>query len=410
MSRTAARSADSTSGIKVVAALAFVLAMAVVVLILVRARPAPEPFDPRSGRADGARGLVVTLQELGGRVEVTRSVPVDVGSTLVLVLDDRLDDRQRMDLVDFAEFGGTVVVADPESTLHGGAGLDGGAEPITGFGLPDRRLPIALERNLAPGECTIDALLAARGLYVPDGLLFPVGPDEPRCFTGNGSDPETSFVIVRELGTGTVVGLGDNEVFVNRHLRRADNAVLAAGLLLDPSTSTAAGGPSVTILIGNGAAPTVDDIGTGDDSLFDLVPSWVWMTLALGAVAFVVFAISSSARVGRIVSEPFAVPIAGSELVSATGNLMERAGHAARAGWLIQSRLHRELCDAHDVALSAPLAELDRAVSNRAGTQPGEVEALLRTQVGNDADLVALHHRAIALRRTVLNPRERVPS
>lgn len=397
MARSAASGTGASAGVKGVAAMIFIVVMALVVLLLVRARPAPEPFDPRSGQPSGARGLVLTLQAAGGDVVDTRDVPSPArgDEARVLVLEDRLDDLQRDRLLDFVEAGGIAVVADPESTLHGGSGTDGGALAVSGQAGGERR-EVDEEANVFPGRCTIPALGQLRGVFVPDGVLFPVGPSEPQCFTdGPGSGDSTAFVIVREFGAGLIIGLGDNESFTNRHLRRADNAgVMAALLVPEPDAD-------VTFLVGRGASPRVQDVGSGDETLRDLVPSWVWMSLVLGAVAFVVFAVSRSARVGKIVDEPLAAPIAGSELVSATGNLMQRAGHAHRAGELLLARLHRDLCRAHGVEMSAPLADLDRAVADRSGTEPGEVEYLLGQSVLETTGLARLTADIDCVRRRV---------
>lgn len=367
----------------------FVVAMALVVLLLVRARPASEPYDPRSGQSDGARGLVLTLQDAGADVDATRAVPgADrVDSARILVLEDRLDDEQRAAVIGFAEAGGVVVVADPESSLHEGSdGVDDGfavsATPSNG-----ERRDAELERNVAPGRCTIGSLGELRGVFVPSGVLFPVDAADPQCFTDpNGAVPngDHSFVVVREYGAGLIVGLGDNDAFVNHSLRRADNSGLMVSLLVPTSDS------DVAFVVGRGASPTVRDVGTGEETLLDLVPNWTWMSLVLAAVGFVVFAVSRSAREGRIVSEPIATPIAGSELVAATGNLMQRAGHARRAGWLLLSRLHRDLCHAHGIDVNAPLADLDRAVSERSGVAPGETEYLLRRTAPDNGALVDL--------------------
>jgi hypothetical protein len=191
-------------------------------------------------------------------------------------------------------------------------------------------------------------------------------------------------VIVREFGDGLIVGLGDNDAFTNSALRRADNAGLMVSLLV-PTADT-----DVTFLLGRGASPTVRDVGSGDETLRDLVPTWAWMSLVVGAIAFVVFAISRSVREGRIVSEPIATQVAGSALVSATGNLMQRAGHSTRAGWLLLSRLHRDLCQAHGIDVNASLGDLDRVVSERSGITPGEIEYLLRRTVTDNRSLVDL--------------------
>lgn len=402
MARSVGPNAGTGAGVKAVVAMVFVIVMALVVLLLIRARPTSEPFDPRSGQPDGARGLVLTLQDAGADVADTRDVPAPqrASDARILILEDRLDDQQRDDVLDFAEAGGVVVVADPSSALHGGSDVDGGAVDISGSSASPERRDVERERNVAPGTCTVGALNELRGIFVPDGVLFPVGPSEPRCFTepvdGRRADNH-SFVIVREFGDGLVIGLGDNEPFANRSLRRADNAGLIVSLLV-PTTET-----DVAIVLGRGVSPTVSDVGSGDDTLRDLVPTWTWMSLTLAAAAFVVFAISRSAREGRIVNEPIATPIAGSELVSATGNLMQRAGHSARAGWLLLSRLHRDLCHAHGVDVNAPLAVLDRAVSERSGVTPGETEYLLRRTVANDAGLADLSAAIDRMRRQVFS-------
>jgi len=399
MARVAASSEGSASaGVKAVGAIVFVVVTALVVLVLVRARPTPEPFDPRSARPDGARGLVLTLQDAGADVTDTGEVPnsTEVGRTRILVLDDRLDSEQRDAVLDFVTAGGVVIVGDPVSTLHGGREI-GTVTPTRAPGDRVRR-DAELEANVRPGDCTIEVLTGLRGVFVPDGVLFSVAPDQPRCFTdvaGTSQGGSEAFAVERRVGDGVIVGLGDNAPFTNEFLRFADNAGVMVSLLVPER------GSEVTFLTGRGASARVEEVGSGDENLRDLVPPWVWMSLALSAVAFVVFAISQSARVGRIVSEPLATPIAGSELVAATGNLMERAGHSSRAGWLLLEQLHRDLCRAHEVELGAPLAELDRAVAQRSGIPEGEVESLLRNTVQTSAGLVALTTEIERIRRIV---------
>lgn len=401
MARSAEQGGGSASaGVKAIGAMVFVVAMALVVLLLVSARPGPEPFDPRSGQPSGARGLVLTLQSAGANVDDTRTVPVvdQVGQGRVLVLEDRLNDQQRTDLLDYVDSGGVVVVADPDSSLHGGSGIDGGALEVAGPSIGGFRTDVLTESNVRAGGCTIGALAEMRGVYVPAGVLFPVGPDDLQCLTTEGNSTDFSghsFVIVRNFGAGLIIGLGDNEPFINRHLRRADNAGLAVSLLVPER------GANVTFLLGSDASQSIQDVGSGDDTLRDLVPTWVWMAITLSAIAFVVFAVSRSTRVGRIVAEPIASPIAGSELVSATGNLMQRAGHASRAGWLLLEHLHRDLCRAHGVDVAASLADLDRAVTLRSGTQAGEVESVLRRTVNDAAGLIDLTSTIDRLRRQV---------
>ena len=392
MSRSAPTGGASTGAGKTAFAGVFVLLMAIVLVLIVRARPGPEPFDPRSGASDGTRGLVLLLEDAGAEVSITRDAPEPGDGSRLLVIADLLDDEQRSAALDFVEAGGVAIVADPDSTLHGGPGLDGGSEAIGSSGLPEDRGSVDQEANIRRSECTIAALQALRGLYVRDGVLYPVGPSEPQCFGRDG----TSFVIVREIGDGIVVGLGDNGIFTNRDLRRADNAGLATALLAPDD------GARVALLLGSDANPSPAGVGTGDETLVDLVPSWIWMGLALGGLAFVVFAVSKSIRVGRVPDEELVSPIAGSELVEARGGLMRRARHAPTAGWLLLLQLHRDLCREYRIDQTAPLADLDAAVAARAGTTPGTVEALLREQVQSDDGLLSLSRRIDTVRRHTL--------
>jgi hypothetical protein len=95
-----------------------VVTLVLLVILVVAGRPQPgTPLDPRSTRPDGTRALVLLL-ETYGRVDITDRVPGPQPNQRVLVLDDRLRDRQRTELLDWVEAGGVLVVADPDSSLH----------------------------------------------------------------------------------------------------------------------------------------------------------------------------------------------------------------------------------------------------------------------------------------------------
>jgi hypothetical protein len=361
---TGGESSSARTALAVVA----VAVIAVALVFVVRARPQTEPFDPRSSSPSGARGLVLLLQGFGATVEVTDAAPEIGSDTRVLVLDDRLDDGQRTALLDFVEGGGLAVVADPTSSLHGGPGLDGGSIEIDAEGTydgADLRLFLA---TVDRGRCTIGALEHLRGLGVESGVAYPIAPNDPACF----GDDRHAFVFTRAQGAGTVVALGDNEVFTNRLIGQADNSGLATALLAPTD------GTRVTIVLGNGPRPAgAPDVGAGDDTLVDLVHPSVWMMIVMLAVAFVLFAVGRGIRPGRVVDEPTLAPIAGSELVAATGNVMHRAGHVDRAALLLRRHAHREWCVALGVPPAAPLETLDRAAAQRWGATPGQVVELL---------------------------------
>jgi len=373
-------------------ALLLVLA-AVGMLLLVRAQPEPEPFDPRSAAASGARALVLLLERQGASVDVVGSAPGAGAGQRVLVLQDRLNDDQRSDLLDFAAAGGVVVVADPASPLA--ADLDAGTD-IAGNVPSSVGNDVLGQINVPVAECDVAALQHLRGVFVNDGELFGTGTlaaGDGRCF----SDGATAFVVVRPRGAGLIVQLGDNEIFTNGLLRYADNGPLATALLAP------AAGARVSILIGEEAVQTEVNVGGGGEKgLLDLVRPGVWMALAQLAIAFIVFAMARAVRPGRPVREPEQVPVAGSELVVATGNLMQRARHAQRAGWLLRGNLYRSLCRQFHLPSNTSIDALDAAVSAHTSLPPGHVASVLQRDVADNDGLVHLSNSLHEIREAAL--------
>ena len=360
-----------------------VVGIAVGMLLLVRARPKVQAFDPRSSEPSGANAAVLLLEQFGATVDITSRPPDLSAHERVLVIDDRLDSPQRQALLEFVEAGGVAVVADPNSTLHGGPGVEGGSIVIDGSSTgasTGGRLDAAVEVNVPAGDCTIVALQGLRGVFAPTGLLFPTAPDEGRCFGSNGH----AFVVVRHYGSGLVVGFGDNHVVTNQYLRYADNSGLVTALLAP------AEGARVRVLLGRGTAPVPQDVGRGDEKLLDLVHPGIWMALAQLGLAFVVFCVARGVRTGRAVRERLPTPIAGSELALATGNLMQRARHAQRAGSLLRAEYHRRLVAHHGAPADISIDALCRLVGSRTGVEPQRVSEVLLRDVSDLQQLVQL--------------------
>ena len=388
------RTADAGSGGggKVGVTVLLLVIVAVGMLILNRARPEAEPFDPRSGTDSGTRGLVLLLEREGASVDVVRSVPAEGSGERVLVLQDRLNDQQRADLLAYVESGGVVVMADEESTITSGDAATSirPDEPISG-GVPSYSTDVLEQLNVPRGECGVAALRHLRGVFVEEGTRF-AGTATQQCFS-NGS---SAFLVTQRRGAGVIVQLGDNVLFTNARLRYADNGPLATALLAPTD------GSQVSILLGAEAAKTTADIGSGDQTLTDLVRPGVWMALLQLAIAFVVFAIARAIRPGRPVREPAQVPIAGSELVVATGNLMQRAHHSARAGWLLQGNLYRALCRRFHVPPTISVEQLDAAVAQRTSLPPGHVAAVLGRDVHDNQGLLQLSNSLQEIRDVAL--------
>ena len=378
-----------------------IVGVALTMVLLTRARPAVQPFDPRSARPDGANGLVLLLEQFGATVTITSQVPDPLANERVLVLTDRLNNDQRRQLVAFVEAGGVVVDADPLSDLHGGANTDQGAvavDPST-VGFTVGGGSAELESNVTQGTCNIPALAKLRGVLAPQGLLFPTPVQADRCFTGDNTAPGApSFVITRRMGDGIIVGLGDNHPLTNAYLRYADNSGLAVALLAPRADAR------VRVLLGSAIKPVPSDVGTGDERLVDLVRPGVWMALAQLALAFLIFAAARAVRPAKFVREPTVTQIAGNELVVATGNLMQRAQHHERAGWLLRSEMYHQLCGQFALPADTSIETLAHTIWHQCGTNQETTLELLNRQTNSASDLVRLAAQLQELRQSTLSP------
>jgi hypothetical protein len=328
--------------------------------------------------------MVELLRLHGVTVDVIDAAPAAGDPARVLLLDDRLDEGGRATFDEWIRDGGVAVVADARSPLV----AELATSPVDADALPPAQADAAVQANVTRHTCTIGALGALRGVFVRDGVLFEPAPGDGRCFAGE----DGAFVVTRARGAGVLVAVGDNEIWTNALLRYADNAPLATALLAPQP------GGAVHLLVGTGPGHGVADVGAGDQTLRDLVRPGVWMALVQLALAFVLFAVARGIRPGRPVDEPRPVPVEGSELVVATGQLMHRARHAARAGWILRGETYRELCRALGVPTTIQIAELDGRAAARGITHPGEVAAALGTEVATPDALVALAARLADLR------------
>ena len=299
-----------------------------------------EPLDPRSTGPDGARGLVLVLEELGASVSIGERVPGD-GTDVALVLTDRLRDDQHDRLLGWARLGGTLVVADPGSPLHqADRGFLGGA--------------VVDEGTIGQGLCDLTPLAGAGEIEVDGAAAFERDAGATGCY----GDEELAAVVAVPTGRGVVVSIGAPSLLVNDRFDEASNAVVAAALL--------APAPGTTVAIVERAVA-----GSGDDTLADLVPDRVLDALLQLAIAFCLYALWRARRLGRPVAEPQPVQIEGSELVVAVGNLLRRSKDPDRAAALLRRGLERQL-------------------AGRSGVDRDALTEVLERPVRSDAELLAL--------------------
>jgi hypothetical protein len=329
-------------------------------------------LDPRSTGPRGTKGTVEVLRRLGVDVRVTTASP-GPDDAVALVLRDRLEPGARDELARWVDGGGTLVVADPRSPLSGVHPVGTEASGLTGEDLT--------------GGCSLPAMRDVTRLHVPGAFVLnrPEGADA--CFPRNGG----WYLVAQRSGRGAVVALGGPGLFTNERLAQADNGVLVAALV-----APEAGGVAVL----EPAGP-----GSGDKSLVDLIAPTVKTALVQVLVAFVALALWRARRLGKPVLEPQPVQLAGSELVTAVGNLLQRAGSRAQAADAMRDDLRRDLGSRLGLPRDATPDVLADAAVRSGASRDQVIAALTGPPPATEQDLVALAQSIESVRLEVTSVR-----
>jgi hypothetical protein len=339
-------------------------------------------LDPRSDERLGTSAMVALAGELGADVAIDDRLPdLDgAGPDVIVLLVDLLSDEQRAVVDDWIDDGGRLIVTDPGSDYSPGT--------LAEFTSVDDLAPA---RTIA-GRCEIDAL---DGIDVADieprngGVLYEPGRSSQSCVDdGLGG----AYIVATNRGQGTVVALGGSGLVVNAALARGENAPVVAALVAPQA------GTDLLVL-----EPGTLAGGGGRRTLGDLIPGGVTRAIAQLAIAFVVYALWRSRRLGRPVAEPQPVAVAGSELVAAVGNLLDRTRSPGHAGDLLRADLRRFLADHLGVPGGSAPEVLATVVAQRTGVDEATLHwALGPEPVTDDAGLVALAHTIDRIRTEVL--------
>jgi Domain of unknown function (DUF4350) len=340
-------------------------------------------LSPTSDDRLGTSALVALAGELGTDVEVADRLPdlaPDQAPDIVLLLQDLLDEDQTAIVQDFVDAGGTLVVTDPASSFA--------PERV---GVFDRTSELGVPARLRQ-DCEVDPL---DGIDVAEvrprhgGVLYrpPLGSDS--CIDDPGG---AAYLVATGEGDGTVVAFGGAGLLVNAALAEGENAPVAAALLApQPGTRL------VVLEPGPLATPG------GGRSLVELIAPGVKAALIQLALAFGVYALWRARRLGRPVLEPQPVTVAGSELVAATGSLLDRTRSPQHAAELLRRDLRAFLCDRLGVPRQAELPVLTAVTAERTGLDENMLSwALGPDPVLEDAQLVTLARTIDRIREEVL--------
>ncbi len=355
------------------------LAVVVAMLLVGVAGGAPKgdgpPLDPSSTGPSGTKALVDTLRLLGADVSVQSEAARPDRRHRPPAATTASTTSARGQVADWVRAGGTLVVTDVSSPLS----------PV----VPSRPTELVFLDPELRRDCNVAALRQVQRLDVPGAVLQEVPDGATGCFRA-GTDDEAWLVVV-PVGDGTVVALGGAGFLVNGNLDEADNGLLAVSLLAPTG--------SERVVVLRPPAP-----GEGEKGLLDLVSRrWELAVLQL-AVAFGVLVLWRSRRLGRPVLEPQPVQLAGSELVVAVGELLQRAKGREQAASVLRDDLRRWLAERVGLPPATPAEVVAEAVGASAGSDLRAEEVLAVLAGGRPADedgLVALAHAVESIRRRV---------
>jgi hypothetical protein len=332
------------------------------------------PLDPASTAPDGAKAVVELVDSLA-TMDVLDELPGSEVDT-ALVLQDRFERDAHDALLDWVVDGGTLVVADINSTT---------TPAVVGT--------VADEIDLACAGDVPTGLDQVERLDVGDGFRFDAPAGAATC----GPAGAGAFVVVEDRGAGRIVSVGGPDVFTNRNLDEADNAVLAAVLLApDVTAHSAFLRPSIAV-------------GGGEASLVDLIDTPVRAALAQLVVAFLLTALWRARRLGKPVLEPQAVPIEASELTSAVSRLLARADRPGRAAAVLRDRARRDLSGPLGLPLDAPVDAVLDAITRRTDLSPADARRAAIDPVTNDDDLVEVAALLTRIRKDITHGRRATP-
>jgi hypothetical protein len=344
------------------------------------------PLDPRSDERLGTSALVALIGEMGGQVTIGDRLPdLDAGPgtpaggpDVIVLFADALAEGQRRALTEWVEDGGRLLVTDPGSELT--PAWDTGFTDVDELG-PARTLE---------GRCEIEALdgIDVAGVEPRNGgVLYEPSGDADGCI----GDGLGDFIVADDRSAGTIVAMGGSGLLVNEALDEGENAPVVTALVV-PEVGT-----RVLVLEPGPVA------GGGDRGLIDLIDPPVKRAFWQGVVAFLAYALWRARRLGRPVPEPQPVAVAGSEIVAAVGNLLDRTGSTDHAAALLRADLRRFLGDHLGVPTDTPPDVLATVAAERTGVDQQALEwALGPHPVGDDAGLVALADTIDRIREEVL--------
>jgi hypothetical protein len=145
-------------------------------------------------------------------------------------------------------------------------------------------------------------------------------------------------------------------------------------------------------------------VGSGTASIWSIVPSRVKALLATLAIAALVACLWRARRLGRPVLEVRVVPLPGSELVVATGRLLEKNSRFEEAAALMRTDACSQIASRLGQAPGTPPTTVARVAAHYGGLPIDEVvAALCGPPPHSETDLLELARSLQLIRQEVLS-------
>lgn len=330
-------------------------------------RPTTERLDPEGTGKDGSRALVHLLQDHGVQVEqmtsnepVPRTAKNDVTTTVVVTIPGRLDEDEFYAL---AGSDATVVLVDP------GPAVDQFDLPLSVAG--------GTSRVVEP-DCAVPAAERA-GPARAGATQYETSGSAQSCYDGR--------MVRSDAGSGGPMVVLGADPLLNQHLDDDGNAALALDLL--------------------GQHPrlvwyTPELQADGDQSMVELLPTWVIPVTLQLFVAAAVAALWRARRLGPVVTESLPVVVRSTETTEGRARLYRRGHTRGHAATVLRTASSDRLRTALRLPRGTDTTVLVSAVAERSGRDPSDVAATIAGTVpADDAALVRLADQLDALEREV---------
>lgn len=349
----------------------FVVGLLFAILVglkIVGSSTARAPYDPDSTRPRGTKAFVELMQQAGSQVVQDNHV---VGHVAML-FNDTLTAKETKDVEAWVEQGGTLIVSDPYSSFQMGS-----------FSSDFMMVPSLLEPHCSAfymsGVSHISPDRKASELFFENDLEA-----DKQCFP---TDKKAYFLQERVVGDGRIIGLGGSEIFTNERLGKNDNSVLVTNLARPDAASP------LTILETRDV--TGDDNKTSQTSPISLFSEpfkdGLWMAFA----AVIVYMMWRGRRLGRPIDEQPLVRIPASQLIVATGDLLELANQSRAAAAMLRDDFRRSLADRFGVRFDIEPDVLAELVGQRTGIDTQRIRSALRDEFVVNAESLVVYAQHI---------------